>query len=398
MTDLERELKTVFDRKVGGLGIVPIEPPPRLLRRIRLRQAAAALTVLAVIAGLVVGSLVSVRALTGGARHPAGITKEPTTSFTSGGVTLSYPHGWQAVSLVSGRALYVGRPDVTSVLPILQLTNFSTVSSGGPICPDRPGPPGSFPSWGVLVYVEQDMAFPGVTPSSAAWPVRAAPSEPDPVPSDVCLHGAERIRWHAAGRILEARMLAGPDASVADKAKLVSSFESMGFRPLDWPEEHSGRLVVPLGPTVTITQGEVAGDPWTLFGEPADVGTCLHLEFAAGTELSGYGCAFLADAINVNLPQETTSLETDPFRRSGATDVEFVYGAVVPEGVRVVADLDDGRTVEAATRPVPFNPSIRAFVVPITKTNRAIHATITVFDASGRVLVRVKVELGPSGV
>jgi RNA polymerase sigma factor (sigma-70 family) len=397
MTDLEGELTDLFRRRVLGLGPLRV-PPSRVRRRVRVRQARVVLAALLVVAGAVFGSFAGVRALTGRTQHPVTLTKERAVSFTSGGVTLSHPTGWQAVLLLGDGALYTGRPDVTSVLPILQLTNFSTVSSGGPVCPNRPGPQGAFPSWGVLLYVEQDMAFPAATPSSPSWPVQAEPSQPDPVPADVCLDGAGRIRWYAAGRTFEARLMAGPEASVTDKATLVAAFESMRFRPLDWPEGHYGRLVVPLGPSVTIAEGEVRGDRWVLLGEPADAGTCLHIEFAAGTEGFTFGCSFLAEAIGRDLPKKAITLDSDAFRRPGATDVDFFFGAVVPEAVRVVADLGDGRNVEAITQPVPFDPSIRAVVVPIVTTNRAIRATLTVLDAGGRVLARTRVDLSPSGV
>lgn len=62
MRDPEEELRRLFDRKVGELGLPLDTPSPRVLRRVRRRQFAAAFTALAVVAGVGVASFAGFRA------------------------------------------------------------------------------------------------------------------------------------------------------------------------------------------------------------------------------------------------------------------------------------------------------------------------------------------------
>jgi hypothetical protein len=351
MTDLERDLTHTLNARVNGLGLLPLPPPARVTRRIRRRQAAWMLGTVTLTATLVTASLVGVEALSGGSGKPAAELGR-TTQLTSAGVTLRHPSSWRGLSLLSKRPRYVGRPDVTSVLPLLQVTNFDPAAAGGPICPDRPGRAGSFPRSGILLYVEEDLAFPGPSPILRSWPVRAAPARPSTLPANVCTSGAERIRWAAAGRVFDARLVAGPDASQSDAAAMAATFEQMHFGQRTWSVNQQGPFRIPLDRPQIVLQGMFEGGQWTLVQQRTDQGTCAHVEYPSGvlTWVDYDGC--VDKAARQVLARAGLNYDQNTFRRPDAPLVNFIWGQVVVAAERVQLRLKDGRVLEARLAPI----------------------------------------------
>jgi hypothetical protein len=354
VTDLERELTEGLQRRAAELRLLPGAPPPGVRARIRRRQLAWAAVSLVAVAALVVGSTAAIRALSTFGPQPSTRLPATTRTLSAGGARLTYPSGWQAVSLFGDGPRYVGRPDVTAVLPVLQVANFDAAAASE-ICPDGSG---AFPATGVLLYLEEDLAFPGDRPAASAWPVRFEPTRTPSVPANACGPSGQRIRFTASGRTFEVHLLAGPGASRQDLAATARALGTMGFGARPWYAVE-GPFTIPLGPREVVASGTFHGRPWSIQAQPTDRGTCLFAAFP-GTPV------WVDPGLCVTRAHPGFSFGTTGemvFREPGGARVALVYGTVGPPIARVEFRGDHGRVVDATLAPLPDLGRISVFAL-----------------------------------
>jgi peptide/nickel transport system substrate-binding protein len=109
MRDPEEVLRRLFDRKVNELGLSADAPSTTVLRRVRRRQLAAAVTVVAVVAGIGVASIAGVRAVTNVTLKPViQPTPNPTAGRSGGSVTLGTREYPECLNPITGCASATG--------------------------------------------------------------------------------------------------------------------------------------------------------------------------------------------------------------------------------------------------------------------------------------------------
>src|SRR2546422_6269288 len=157
MSDPERDLVTVLLReRARDLYTAPVDVPKGLGRRVRRGQAFVVTTASILVVAVVAFSFVGLRALDrgGGGANPVG-QLQLGQAFTTGGVSIPVPAGWQARSVRVPLPAYIGeRAGPVAAWPVVQLTSFP-VGSPGPFCPTGMRDAAAFPGTGVLLYVEE---------------------------------------------------------------------------------------------------------------------------------------------------------------------------------------------------------------------------------------------------
>jgi hypothetical protein len=355
MNDLERDLRELLQHKADE-GWAQPEAPVRLLRRVRQRQAVAA--VVAGVAAALVGlaSFAGVRAVLDpdGADTPAA----PTTTRTLNGITIEYPEGW---FLADPRTLEGTEFGQDSLLILANRAANPAEALGCPgLAVERPMP-------AVIPDVLMTVEGRPTGGNGSTWPAHLEPLQLDSLDDSTCYQGwhFRSARWVAQGHLYEAVVGFAPSASADDQKAMDSAFNSMRF-PLGPVPPTPGRTV--------IAEGTAAGERWELIVRSTDEGLELELGYPSG-----------GSAMTGPFAGDVPLVAWTPLVLGEGPSAEVVaFGLVSPEVAQVSVTVPGfaGPAAEILDIPDEIAPDLQAFVatVPVGVV------TVRVRDAGGNVL------------
>jgi len=369
MNDLEKDLRVLLERKFDEVSVPPVAPP-EALRRVRRRQAATTAVAAVVAAGVVLGSVVGVRALLPGGREHVLAAPSPITE-TVNGVTITYPSDWFAT------------PIKVQVAPLFSfaLTNFQPATDRPIECPATDA---GVPTTAAILYVLE-------TPGGMAdqgWPAELRPSNVSSS-DQACLEGWTYLRadWATKGREFGAAAVFGPQASEGDRAAMVEAFASMEFT--------EGSASGSPGLTFVAATGTSGGVQWSLVvRQQRDQGPCLEMRTATSA----------AGVCEASAPSGQGSGSGEFGFLVGETqgDPSLLFGSVPAEAVGVQMALEGGATIQGQIYPPPDGSGVtsRLFVIPVPPKSRG---EVQALDAAGDVVARQSIlpppptPAGPTG-
>lgn len=236
-------------------------------RRVRVRMGVTMLTCLALVGGLIVGGVSTVRALRLGGRGMASTTAAtpgPAVTREASGVTVTYPSQWSLIELGGRLNGAAGTMDgVRTVWPVLQLTNFFP-GLDQPQCADGSS---KLPAGGVLLYMQRDVSYDAVIAAgTASWPVAL---ERRVVADTPCGPGWHSM-WRVGDAIFEATAVTNRGAKVSDIDRLLRAYEHLTFPAIDVQTELHGDpgrgslASLRDRPRLVVASGSTLDQDWTL--------------------------------------------------------------------------------------------------------------------------------------
>jgi hypothetical protein len=368
VNDLERELRSLLERKARDADVAP-RLAPRVLKRSRRRQGVTVLTAIVGALVIVAGSIVGFRALEriGGTHLPADVPALPDApeGFRSAVLpygAIAYPEGWTLLASKGDRE-------------ILHLTNFD--SEFDTSCFAAHGQ--ALPPLGAILLVQR---LPAGEQSLPTWPVVLT----DPGPSALDCRGAQegdfgepeqfQATWRSGSATFVANGALGRLAPEEVRRLLFESFGSLHVIGGDAPqtEELLGER------NVILDAVDSPVGPVTLYAyrDDSEGGTSwIGIAGPAGTHLSGAG------SIGGEVPRadESVTMNLDN------------WGGVVWGDVAATVARAELRTVEGASYPatlVPLPPSLEAqghqAVWGVVTRATGDRVTTLLYDAEGIVL------------
>lgn len=192
MSDFESDLREMFRRREADLPW-PVQPPARIGRKVRRRQARTGALAAVVAAMLIGAALLGYGALTDstGTYVPADETAVSTTAY-AGGVGITYTSSWQLT----------GYMDLETARQLVVLTNFEADPTNDDVC-------AVMPAYGVALLVQPDQVVPGgIDPQP--WPVELRPAA---APEHCTGDGSGSVWSTAVQRTFGAQAFVGPTAT-----------------------------------------------------------------------------------------------------------------------------------------------------------------------------------------
>jgi hypothetical protein len=363
MTDVEREVRELLQRKADDAWSPP-GAPPHVVKRARRRQmfTASVGAIATVVVG--VGGFLGVRGLLADREDtPA---DRPRVEGTVNGITVIYPEGWFLVDPVEAG---IEAPPLGDELPhlVFWLSSYDPVPWAA--CP---GLHTDAPREQLLMSIQELPLELGAGPAAAPWPADLAPLDVGNTEGVACYPGYEFLQasWSANGRSFEARAGIGPDAAEADRDALLEAFAGLRFAPSEG------------GPSkATIASGEAGDATWELVASRSAGRLVLELQWEEGQESGGYatGAFQVPDAADVELATHRFG--------EGESAGTVIFGVVSRDVARIIVEIPDGPPVEVQPIDIPdaIDSEVEAFVATVMATR----GTVVPQDADGFALDHV---------
>lgn len=349
MSDVERDLRELFERKAGSVGGVAPRLPDRVRKRGRRRQLGTALVGGVTALAVVVGSVAALRAIQTDADRGQTPVDDPWAGYevfertaTVGNFTISSPSDWYLVNQWPWARTAETRLELRAgnrLTPILLLSDTDRGLESSPCLrssfPIRPGD-----AVMTLAFDNAHFAANFGAGDRAQWPVSFDSSSDPERPS--C--GPGTYVYFAAGDIPYVAHFAFGDAVPDDERQtLIDAFE--GMRVADSQEVLMQEPKPDDTSAYVIAGGENAAGPWTLELSPqSDPGYVTNVRLELTT----------AERSGAVAGGPFTVYEERPIEQAGG---DPVFGAVVKEADAVELRLEEG-TPPIPAQIVPLPPSM----------------------------------------